>query len=268
MRKTPGKDISVGGISIDQLCAQQIGQLRRCRRLELGIDPVVSGIDSVVGYTRLYGCYISWRSPTMPVAKEINPRLAYERLFGVMRAPAVSQADKQANRDDEALLDLVLDDAQRSARQASDAMINSSSTSISTPSAMSNGDSNFSPSPTRAIGIPSHRAVRRYRRSQGRAGRSPGTCAPDARSDRARILDGLDAHQHVHVRQRCFRRKISRTRSWSDGRPSRIQPSPEQGGKIRAVFENQSLARRATRLLSGQAQIDQGRRRHACWTIR
>src|ERR1051325_6197610 len=72
VRKTPGKDINVGGISIDQLAAQQIGKPTPLPSLELGIDPVVSGIDSVVGYTRLYGCYISWRSPSTPIAKEIN----------------------------------------------------------------------------------------------------------------------------------------------------------------------------------------------------
>lgn len=76
VRKTPGKDISVGGISVDQLCAQQIGHLTPLPSIELGIDPVVSGIDTNVGYTRLYGCYISWRSPSTPVAREIKPRLA------------------------------------------------------------------------------------------------------------------------------------------------------------------------------------------------
>ena len=48
---------------------------------ELGIDPVISGIDNNVGFTRLYGSYISWRSATVPVAKEINPQLAFDRLF-------------------------------------------------------------------------------------------------------------------------------------------------------------------------------------------
>lgn len=112
VRKTPGKDISVGGISIDQLCAQEIGGLTPLPSLELGIDPVVSGIDSVVGYTRLYGCYISWRSPSMPVAKEINPRLAYERLFGVIRNSR-GNGNAQSTRagDKRALLDLVLGDA-------------------------------------------------------------------------------------------------------------------------------------------------------------
>lgn len=113
VRKTAGKDISVGGISIDQLCAQQVGRLTPLPSLELGVDPVISGIDSVVGYTRLYGCYISWRSPNMPVAREINPRLAYERLFGVIRAGRASQSDQRAADDRRALLDLVLDDAKR-----------------------------------------------------------------------------------------------------------------------------------------------------------
>ena len=36
---------------------------------ELGIDPVISGIDSNVGYTRLYGSHISWRNATTPTAR-------------------------------------------------------------------------------------------------------------------------------------------------------------------------------------------------------
>jgi hypothetical protein len=111
VRKTPGKDISVGGVSIDQFAAQHVGQYTPLPSLELGIDPVISGIDSVVGYTRLYGCYISWRNPSTPVAKEINPRFAYERLFGVIRASKGSTANLKQVQDNEALLDLVLDDA-------------------------------------------------------------------------------------------------------------------------------------------------------------
>lgn len=113
VKKTPGKDISVGGMSIDQLCAQRLGHLTPLPSLELGVDPVISGIDSNVGYTRLYGCYISWRAPGTPVAREINPRLAYERLFGVIRnSKNFSAADRKAE-DDRALLDFVLEDAKR-----------------------------------------------------------------------------------------------------------------------------------------------------------
>jgi hypothetical protein len=112
VRKTTGKDISVGGVSLDQLCARQLGHLTPLPSLELGVDPVISGIDSNVGYTRLYGSYISWRSPSQPVAREINPRLAYQRLFRVLRAaPGGAQPDSRREADRRMLLDLVLEDA-------------------------------------------------------------------------------------------------------------------------------------------------------------
>jgi hypothetical protein len=107
--KTTGKDISVGGISMDQLVARKLGHLTPLPSLELGIDPVISGIDSNVGFTRLYGSYISWRSATQPVAKEINPRYVYERLFGEKNAPS----SPQRNADYQSFLDLALEDAKR-----------------------------------------------------------------------------------------------------------------------------------------------------------
>ena len=36
--------------------------------LELAVDPVISGIDSNVGFTRLYGSYIAWRTESTPTA--------------------------------------------------------------------------------------------------------------------------------------------------------------------------------------------------------
>jgi hypothetical protein len=109
VKKTTGKDLSVGSASIDQICANQIGALTPLPSLELGIDPVISGIDSIVGYTRLYGSYISWRSPSQPVAREIDPKAAFARLFSVLKGSRID--DTQASGDRQALLDLVLDDA-------------------------------------------------------------------------------------------------------------------------------------------------------------
>lgn len=106
--KTTGKDISSGGISVDQLMAQHVGGNTPLPSLELGTEPVISGIDSNVGYTRLYGSHISWQSPTRPVAKEINPRLVYERLFGKALSSASEKAESYQN-----LLDFVLEDARR-----------------------------------------------------------------------------------------------------------------------------------------------------------
>jgi len=110
--KTTGKDLSVGQASVDQYCAGRIGRLTPLPSLELGIDPVISGIDSNVGFTRLYGSHISWRSATTPVAREINPRLAWQRLFGMNRAVALDPAAARKQEDDRKLLDLVLEDAQ------------------------------------------------------------------------------------------------------------------------------------------------------------
>lgn len=110
--KTTGKDISVGGISMDQLAASRIGHMTPLPSLELGIDPVISGIDSNVGYTRLYGSYISWRSARIPVAKEINPRFVYDRLFGAKDGNG-REMRKHQQEDYRSLLDLALEDATR-----------------------------------------------------------------------------------------------------------------------------------------------------------
>lgn len=111
--KTTGKDISVGGISMDQLAAKQLGHLTPLPSLELGIDPVISGIDSNVGFTRLYGSYISWRSATQPVAKEINPRFVYERLFGEKG----TTVNTKKHAEYQSFLDLALEDAKRLRRK-------------------------------------------------------------------------------------------------------------------------------------------------------
>jgi hypothetical protein len=105
VRQTTGKELSVGGVSIDQYCASKIGHLTPLPSLELAVDPVISGIDSNVGFTRLYGSYIAWRTESTPVAREIDPRAAYERLFGMKRPGAKGREDRRA------LLDLVLEDA-------------------------------------------------------------------------------------------------------------------------------------------------------------
>jgi hypothetical protein len=102
--KTTGKDISCGGTSLDQLIAQKIGHQTPLPSLELGTDPVSTGVDDFVGYTRLYGSYISWRSTNSPVPREINPRAAYERLFGA-KGSVHSPADTRS------LLDMALEDA-------------------------------------------------------------------------------------------------------------------------------------------------------------
>jgi hypothetical protein len=103
--KTLGVDLNCHGISMDQLAAQKAGNQTPIPSLELGIAPVTTGVDTNVGYTRVYGSHISWSGPTSPVAKELNPRLVYERLLRSAR-PQTNSA-----KDDLLLLDEVQADA-------------------------------------------------------------------------------------------------------------------------------------------------------------
>ena len=79
--KTTGADLNSGGISVDQLIARHQGHRTLYPSLEYGLERVKPGIDANVGFTRLYGSNISWKSPTQPCSKEIDPRLAFDRLF-------------------------------------------------------------------------------------------------------------------------------------------------------------------------------------------
>jgi len=105
--KTTGADVRSNGISMDQLIAQKIGNMTPLPSLELGLETPRTGVDTNVGYTQLYGAHISWSSPVTPVAKEINPRLAFDRLF---RSKAGGSANPARDR---SVLDLVMDDAKR-----------------------------------------------------------------------------------------------------------------------------------------------------------
>lgn len=104
--KTTGVNLNSGGVSMDQLAAAKLGQLTPLPSLELGVEPVRSGVDGVVGYTRVYGAHISWRTPTQPLAKEINPRLVFERMTRIASGGT-------AGRSNRPLLDLVGEDADR-----------------------------------------------------------------------------------------------------------------------------------------------------------
>lgn len=102
--KTLGVDLNCNGISIDQMAAQQIGHLTPLPSLELGTEPASTGVDTTVGYTRVYGSHISWAGPTRPLAKETNPRLVFERLLRATRSKEVGIQRERS------FLDLVLEE--------------------------------------------------------------------------------------------------------------------------------------------------------------
>src|SRR6185503_12747853 len=105
--KTYGVDLSCNGTSMDQVAAQRSGKQTPLPSLELAMDPITSGVDNNVGYTRVYGSHISWAGPTRPLPREINPRHVYERLF------RASQPREATAAHEKLLLDRVLDDANK-----------------------------------------------------------------------------------------------------------------------------------------------------------
>ena len=111
--KTDGAGIRVG-VSVDQVAAQKVGRQTRLPSLELGIERGALSGNCDSGYSCAYSSNISWRSANMPMAKEINPRLVFDRLFPATTASQSSPAERRKRElYKKSILDLVLDDAQQ-----------------------------------------------------------------------------------------------------------------------------------------------------------
>lgn len=110
-KKTAGSDIQVG-VSADQVAAQSLGDKTRFASLELGCEKGQMAGDCDSGYSCSYSSSISWRSATTPNAKEVSPRLVFERLFGSgdKAAEAKNQAERQKRR--LSIIDFVMEDAE------------------------------------------------------------------------------------------------------------------------------------------------------------
>jgi Protein of unknown function (DUF1552) len=110
VRKTTGQDLNAGGVSVDQVAAERLGHLTPLPSLELATDPVINGLDRAVNYTRMYGSYISWRKPNLPMPRLIDPRAVFERMFGPRDADG-KPLPQPSRTDDKNLLDAALEDA-------------------------------------------------------------------------------------------------------------------------------------------------------------
>ncbi|HVY32928.1 MAG TPA: DUF1552 domain-containing protein [Caulobacteraceae bacterium] len=102
--RTPG-GAGMAGVSLDQIVARQFGEQTQLPSLELGLDPL-----DAAGVCEAMPCImcntLSWRTPTLPLAPENNPRLVFERLFG--DAGSTQSAARTAHmRRDRSILDFV-----------------------------------------------------------------------------------------------------------------------------------------------------------------
>ena len=81
-KQTEAEDISLG-VTIDQVLARQIGQDTPFPSLEFATEDFSGYVGGCVpGYSCTYMNTISWAGETSPLPMEINPRVAFERMFG------------------------------------------------------------------------------------------------------------------------------------------------------------------------------------------
>jgi hypothetical protein len=111
-RKTSGADIRVG-VSVDQVAAQKVGLQTKFASLELGCDRGLNAGNCDSGYSCAYSANLSWRTESTPMAKEIDPRSVFERLFGNEIKGEADAARAKRERYNKSILDFVTEDANR-----------------------------------------------------------------------------------------------------------------------------------------------------------
>jgi hypothetical protein len=105
-RQTEGSDVFVGP-SLDQLYAQRFGQDTPIPSMQLCIENVDQAGGCAYGYACVYTDSISWASPTEPLPVIRDPRVAFEKLFGVGGTPEERAVRRRTRR---SILDWVADE--------------------------------------------------------------------------------------------------------------------------------------------------------------
>lgn len=88
-----------GGISVDQLLANYIGQRTAQPSLVLGCEQPTTGYHET-NFSMAYSSHISWQNETSPVPMEVYPSLAFDSLF-----------DNRSHRRNQSVLDRVKEHA-------------------------------------------------------------------------------------------------------------------------------------------------------------
>ena len=96
-----------GGISVDQLLANHIGQETAQASLVLGCEQPTTGYHET-NFSMAYSSHISWQNATSPVPMEVYPSLAFDSLF-----------DNRSNRRNQSVLDRVKEHAESLSRRVS-----------------------------------------------------------------------------------------------------------------------------------------------------
>ncbi|MFT7518170.1 MAG: hypothetical protein ACI9MC_000300 [Kiritimatiellia bacterium] len=109
VKKTGGSDIQ-NGISVDQMIAQEKGDLTLLPSLELGVSGGASVGSCDSGYSCAYTRNISWAGPSTPVPKQTNPSQVFDRLFAGLDNSMTKEERERRARWRLSVLDSTLDD--------------------------------------------------------------------------------------------------------------------------------------------------------------
>ncbi|ODT97524.1 MAG: hypothetical protein ABS79_07430 [Planctomycetes bacterium SCN 63-9] len=114
--KTDGANLRAG-VSVDQIAAERIGRQTRLSSLELGIERGAQSGNCDSGYSCAYSSNISWRSSSMPMAKEVNPKQVFDRLFSnrTQKGSAAERLKREYYQ--KSIIDFVQEDAQQLRRK-------------------------------------------------------------------------------------------------------------------------------------------------------
>ena len=96
-----------GGISVDQMLAQNLAEETLQSSIVLGCEQPVTGYHET-NFSMAYSSHISWRDVTAPVPMEVYPSLAFDSLF-----------DNHGSRRTQSILDRALEDAKALLRKVS-----------------------------------------------------------------------------------------------------------------------------------------------------
>ena len=104
--KKSASDIHAG-ISVDQVAANAVGGQTRLPSLELSCDRGQEAGSCDSGYSCAYQFNISWRSETQPMNPEIEPKEAFDRLFGGGTTAEARAAQARRDHYNHSILDAV-----------------------------------------------------------------------------------------------------------------------------------------------------------------
>jgi hypothetical protein len=72
----------VSGKSLDQYIAEKHGQETPLPSIEVGTEDMGTSIGACDGFACIYFNSVAWKTDTLPLPVEINPRMTFERMFG------------------------------------------------------------------------------------------------------------------------------------------------------------------------------------------